>query len=420
MRILFVTSYYPPASFGWGYMQLCEEVAAGLCESGHDIAVLTSTHRHGDEIDRPYPVHRLLRLDPDWHCGKSATWQFFVGRRERERRAVAHLCRLVTDFVPDIVFVWHAIGLPRVLLQEAEQLPGTPLVYYLANYLPELPDEYIEHWQQLPVHWMAKLSKRPLSKLALHMLAREGKPIPLGFENVICVSDYVKQRLISKGLISPNAVTIHNGVDLSRFCPDGHPDIPFASAGLRCLVAGRVAPEKGIHTVIDALAQLGSKSRSSELHVTILGDGPESYLQRLHKQVNDNHLQEMVEFCSPVPRERMPEVLSQYNVLILPSEYDEPLARSMQEAMAMGLLVIGTTTGGSGELLIHDKTGLAFRAGVPDSLADQLSRALNEPDLATRLARAGKQEVMEHFDIQRTIDQIEGYLLGLVAGRKGH
>ena len=419
MRILFITSYYPPASYGWGYMQLCEEVADGLSENGHDIAVLTSTHRHGDKIDRAYPVYRLLRLDPDWHSGKPATMQFFVGRREREQQAISHLSRLVADLKPDIVFVWHAIGLPRALLRQAEQVPATPLVYYLANYLPELQDEYIEYWQRLPVHWTARLPKLTLSRLALAILAREGKPIPLKFENVICVSDYVRQRLISKELICPNAVTIHNGVDLSRFSSEGQSALPFASAGLRCLVAGRVAPEKGIHTVIDALAQLASKTSSSSLHVTILGDGPRSYRERLHEQVHDSQLQEIVEFRPPVPREEMPQVLSQYNVLILPSEYDEPLARAMQEAMAMGLLVIGTTTGGSGELLDHGRTGLAFEAGVPDSLASQLLRALSEPDLATRLAEAGKQTVIQHFDIQHTIEKTEKYLLGLVAGAKG-
>ncbi len=43
MRILFITNYFPPSNYGWVYMQLCEEVAEGLADRGHELAVLTST-----------------------------------------------------------------------------------------------------------------------------------------------------------------------------------------------------------------------------------------------------------------------------------------------------------------------------------------------------------------------------------------
>lgn len=399
-------------------MQLCEEVAEGLFDRGHDIAVLTSTHCDSDEIVHPYPVHRLLRMDPDWYSGKSAAWQFFVGRRQRERRAVAHLRQLVGKFRPDVIFIWHYIGLPRALLLETEQMPNLTVAYYLAGYHPELPNEYIAYWHLPPVHWTAKLLKRPLTKLALYLLAREGKFLSLRYENVICVSKYVRHRLVSQGLISANAVVIHNGVDLSSFSPDMHNGPGFASAGLRCLVAGGVVPEKGIHTAIDALARLQAQDEPAGITLTILGDGPVEYLEYLRKKVYVSCLQNVVEFRPPVPREQMPKVLAHYNILILPSEYDEPLARAMQEAMAMGLLVIGTTTGGSGELLMHERTGLVFEPGNPGSLASQLRRALDEPELAARLAEVGQKKVIERFNIQRTIEQIEGYLLGLVESKR--
>jgi len=112
----------------------------------------------------------------------------------------------------------------------------------------------------------------------------------------------------------------------------------------------------------------------------------------------------------------MPKVLQEHDILILPSEYPEPLARSMQEGMAMGLLVIGTTTGGSGELLVHEKTGLVFEPANPSSLARQLERVKEQPELAARLTEAGRQRIVEEFSIERTIEQIEQYLSRLVRG----
>ena len=397
-------------------MQLCEEVVDGLYDRGHAIAVLTSTYCDCDKVPRPYPVYPLLCIDPDWHSGRLGAWQFFVGRRQRERRAAAYLRQLVAEFHPDVVFTWHYIGLSRALLQEVELLPEVVVAYYLADYLPELPDEYIAYWQSLPVHWTARLVKRLLTKLALNMLAREGKPISLKHKHAICVSDYVRRRLVSQGLVSANAVVIRNGVDLSSFSTDKHNGSQPPSAGLRCLVAGRVEPDKGIHTVIEALARLKARSELGCVKLTILGDGPSDYLGYLRKGVYDNHLQDVVELHSPIPREQMPAVLLHHNSLILPSEYDEPLARAMQEAMAMGLLVIGTTTGGSGELLVHERTGLVFEPGNSESLAAQLARAQDEPDLVVQLAENGRQTVIKNFDIQRTIGQIEHYLLDLVEG----
>ncbi|RME48100.1 MAG: glycosyltransferase family 1 protein [Caldilineae bacterium] len=405
MRILFITNYYSPARYGWGYRQLCEEVADGLAAIGHALAVLTSTHRNGPEPPRPYPVHRLLHIEPDWESPFPAAWQFFAGRRRRERQAVAHLRRLLTRFRPEAIMVWHAIGLPRAMLQVAEQEAAGPVVYYLADYQPEIADEYLQYWQNQAHRPAAALFKRMAAPLALKMLAKEGKPVPIHYDNVICVSDYVRRRLVSKNLISPQAVVIHNGVNLAQFSPSASP-LSFAN-GLRCLVMGRLVAEKGIHTVIEAFARLDS---GANVTLTLLGDGPAAYRRQLRQQIQRYRLQDTIRFQPPVPREQIPDVLSRYNTLLFPSEYDEPLARAMQEAMAKGLLVIGTTTGGSGELLSHRQTGLVFEAGNPRSLAEQLRYALEHPAVAAELAQAGRREVVENFNIERTVRRIEAYL----------
>jgi glycogen(starch) synthase len=133
----------------------------------------------------------------------------------------------------------------------------------------------------------------------------------------------------------------------------------------------------------------------------------------LRERASSHGLEGVVQFRPPIPREKMPEVLADHDLLVLASEYDEPLARAMQEGMAMGLLVIGTATGGSGELLMHEKTGLVFEPGDAESLAAQLLRARSEPDLARGLSRAGQRVVAERFDIRRTVEAVEGYFLGL-------
>jgi glycosyltransferase involved in cell wall biosynthesis len=64
--------------------------------------------------------------------------------------------------------------------------------------------------------------------------------------------------------------------------------------------------------------------------------------------------------------------------------------------------------------LAHEETGLAFEAGNPQSLAEQLTRAINEPELAARLAAAGQARVRQNFRIDQTVGKIEAYLKSLV------
>jgi len=414
MRILFVTSHYEPSPYGGGYAQLCEEVVDGLHARGHQVAVLTSTYGQAATNPYPYPVARRLPIDPDWHDSHSAAWQFFVQRPRRERQAVSALCEMVDAFAPDVIYVWHAIGLPRAMLHEAEERSGAPIAYYLANYLPEIADEYLDYWRAAPQTAVARLLKRPLALVAQAMLHHGGKPVPLRFDETACVSDYVRQRLLAQGLIGPRSVVIHNGVDLTVFCRSDGDQRPAFAPPLRCLVAGRVDPEKGVHTVVEAFGLLAERSPSPPATLTVLGDGPPPYLSSLRDAARALGLQGMVQFRAGIPRTAMPGLLAEFDVLILASEYAEPLARAAQEAMAMGLLVVGTITGGSGELLVHEETGLAFVAGDAASLTQQLERIAVDPALARRLARAGHDAVRERFGILHTVLETEQYLQRLM------
>jgi glycosyltransferase involved in cell wall biosynthesis len=392
-------------------MQLCEEVADGLSNRGQEIAVLTSTYIDGEEPQRSYPVYRLLPIDPDFPCGRPVSQQFFLGRRNREKKAVADLRRLVGEFRPDILFVWHAIGLPKIIFQVAESWKKPVVVYYLADYQPEIGDEYLEYWNRESSHLLAVLTKKPLSALARKILAKEGKPIHLQYRHTICVSGYVRQRLVTGGFIPGSSVVIYNGVDLSQFNFGGIlPDSPPADK-LRFIVAGRIIPNKGIHTIVEAFALLTGQPELEKLSLMILGEGEEDYIGRLKRTVSEFGLEAVIQFQAAVPRSDMPLTLSRYDGLILASEYDEPLARSIQEAMAMQLLVVGTVTGGSGELLVNERTGLVFEAGNPRSLASQLAKAVQEPDLVNQLRKAGRKEVEENFTILNTVIRVEEYLL---------
>ena len=90
------------------------------------------------------------------------------------------------------------------------------------------------------------------------------------------------------------------------------------------------------------------------------------------------------------------------------------MARSVMEAMAAKLLVIGSEVGGQMEMLQNGVNSLTFSAGDAEGLARQIALALADPELRVRLAAAGQALVLSDFTLDRMVDRIEAWL-GAVA-----
>jgi glycosyltransferase involved in cell wall biosynthesis len=79
--------------------------------------------------------------------------------------------------------------------------------------------------------------------------------------------------------------------------------------------------------------------------------------------------------------------------------------------MASGLVVVGTTTGGTKEILREGETGLTFAPEDSVGLAEQVSRLNSHPGMGSKLAQAGRRTVREDFTLDKMVDEIENYLV---------
>jgi glycosyltransferase involved in cell wall biosynthesis len=84
------------------------------------------------------------------------------------------------------------------------------------------------------------------------------------------------------------------------------------------------------------------------------------------------------------------------------------------EAMAAGLMVIGAETGGQVEMLAHRQNALTFKAEDAIGLATQIELVLIDPPLRVQLAQAGQQTVLDRFTLDRMVNNIEGWLQGVL------
>jgi glycosyltransferase involved in cell wall biosynthesis len=101
------------------------------------------------------------------------------------------------------------------------------------------------------------------------------------------------------------------------------------------------------------------------------------------------------------------------DVLLFPSEWEEPFARTLLEGMAVGIAVIGTTTGGSPEILKNGETGLTYQAGDAVQLSKQMLKLAQDKDFREILARSGKSRVNQDFTLDQMVNKFEDLLESL-------
>ncbi len=116
--------------------------------------------------------------------------------------------------------------------------------------------------------------------------------------------------------------------------------------------------------------------------------------------------------------EEMPAILSQFDVLVFPSHH-ETLPRIVAEAIASGMMVVGTLKEGAKEILRPDWIGLAFDTEDAGGLAAQIVRLIADSELRWRLAHCGQRAARERVTLERMVDETEAYLHCVAHSRGG-
>jgi len=398
MKILFLSNYFPPASIG-GYEQWCQEVAHALVKRGHEVSVITS--RANVDASEKMPVHRVIDLEVTG--GIRSTIGRFLRRKQLEASNLPTIEHLVNTIRPDAALIWGMWNVPRSVPALIERLLPERTAYYFCDYWPTLPSAFV---QQLRAPARRNLSALPKKLVAASLLWKVAPETPLVFRYPICVSQAVRRELLDKGIDVPQAHVIYGGTEVQPIQSPRQ-----TGAAVKLLFLGRLTADKGLHTAIEALRILAERALTAELDV--FGQGDPDYIRSVEKAIEKHKLWSSVRLFESVPRDEVPALFPQYDALIFPSQWEEPFARTVLEAMAGGLLVIGTTTGGTGELLKDRETGLTFKAGDALGLADRIECVARDCAPFRKFAEAGRDAVLRQFTLKRMVDQIEEVLVSI-------
>jgi len=164
---------------------------------------------------------------------------------------------------------------------------------------------------------------------------------------------------------------------------------------------GRLVTTKGVSLLREAARRLKEQARPFQL--LLVGGGPER--ESLEERVRGWGLVPEVKFAGPVANEQLPRYLDQAAAVVVPSLGGEVFGMVVAESMLRGLPVVASDLGSFVEVLGNrDQT---FRTGDAGGLARQLTRVLDNPNLAADWARDGRQRALSQFSEQKMIENHE-------------
>jgi D-inositol-3-phosphate glycosyltransferase len=160
---------------------------------------------------------------------------------------------------------------------------------------------------------------------------------------------------------------------------------------------GRLAPIKGLETLLDAIGVLARRGRRVRL-VVVGGDADEprdGHEAGLRARIASLGIGDLVSFAGPQPQETLRTHYVAAEVTVLPSHY-ESFGMVALEAMACGSPVVASRVGGLTTTVRDGVTGFLVPEGDVNALAGRLDTLLGDPDLRWRLGREGVRWAAQH------------------------
>jgi colanic acid/amylovoran biosynthesis glycosyltransferase len=198
------------------------------------------------------------------------------------------------------------------------------------------------------------------------------------------------------------------GVDPRLFLPRPFRRRPDT---IEILCVGRLVPAKGQYILLAAVERLVKSYPNVRLR--LVGDGPDR--KGLEGAIASKGLGRYVTLEGSVNQDRIRDYYHQADIFVLPS-FAEGIPVVLMEAMAMEVPCISTFVAGIPELVRNEIDGILVSPSDDQELASSIGRLIDDPKLRRRLGAAGRQRVIEKYDIDRNVARLAEIFADRIGG----
>ncbi len=222
-------------------------------------------------------------------------------------------------------------------------------------------------------------------------------------DSLVVVSDFMKARYRHSFPATSDIQVCSMGVDLTRqFVPASN----SSNSDNRLIFVGRLVESKGVTYLLEAIYLLCEQG--IDINLDIVGDGPD--MPQLLSLVKKFKLDKRVVFHGAKPNSELPEAYHRANIAVVPSiigsnDRQEGLGLTTIEAMGCECAVVASSLDAFKEVILDEETGLLCPPADASALAGKIKILLDDRELRQRLARAGRQRVLQLFDWQHIVER---------------
>jgi glycogen(starch) synthase len=161
--------------------------------------------------------------------------------------------------------------------------------------------------------------------------------------------------------------------------------------------------EKGFDLAVRAFASVVACFPNARL--TIAGDGPARV--ELEELARELRLNSTVDFLGWVEPERIPELMSQSTIVVMPSRWQEPFGLVALQGSQMERPVVASRVGGLPEVVADGETGLLVKNEDVDGLATAIIHLIENPRIAQQMGKAGRERAQRLYSIEAHVAAYE-------------
>lgn len=401
MKVLMINKFY---YLRGGTERYCFDMTRLLRRNGHTVIPFSMAHEKNWKS--PYARYFVEEISFE----RSANPRRPLNSLKAAMRAVysgeagQKLDRLIRDERPDMAYLHNIHHQLSLSILPVLRKHGIPIMWRLHDYSLFCPN-YLFSYSRGAVceacregrYYQVVLRKCRKDSRAASLVAGLGAyldhwlRLPDLVDLFIAPSRFLKAKMIQHGLNAERLMVIPNFIDLSAF--ELAPLVPPSrgKAGEEdgyLLYFGRLSSEKGLRTLIQAVAQV------PEGKLKIVGDGPQRQeLEALAQRLAGGR----VDFTGHQPTEELLITLKRAKMVILPSEWYENCPYTILEAFALGKPVIASDIGGIPELIEDGGDGLLFEPRNWEELADRIRFLLHDGHRIEYLGSNTRRKIEEKY-----------------------
>lgn len=364
----------------------------------------TLLRRHGHDVHTLVFENADLRGLPPWRQAVVVMWNRAAYRRMQTE---------IRKHRPRVVHIHNTFPLASPGVIHAAKAEGVPVVMSLRNYRLLCVNGLLFRDDHPCVRCLGRMPWRGAlhgcysgSRIASTVVA--GMTIlhrRLGtwghVDRFIALTEFARQLFLESGLPADKIAVKPNYFDIESKHDERQ--------GGYVLFVGRLSPEKGLPSLLDAWNSL-----SRDVRLKVVGDGPLRPEMEFAARTLPN-----IDYLGPKSLQDVFHLITGATFLVIPSQCYETFGRVAMEAFAAGTPVLAASIGAIGEITDNGRTGLHFRPGDPSDLAAKVDWLLSHPKELAQMRTEARREYEAKYTAERNHEMLmEIYAQAIANHRK--